>query len=161
MTAYLYCSIMSAAYNFRIVSTALWLQMCTLSSNTPGFEPQFRCFLGVWRFVSYLTSPTLNFYIYKMGIIRISFKGLWRGTIRATFNSMQTVRIQDMVLLINNRNYFKVTLTGHLGSSAVEPLPRLRVWSQDLGPSPTSGSLWGACFSLCLCLYLSLCLMNK
>ena len=28
----------------------------------------------------------------------------------------------------------------------------------DLGSSPMSGSLHGACFSLCLCLYLSLCL---
>ena len=38
---------------------------------------------------------------------------------------------------------------------------QLREWSPDLGSSTTSGSLWGACFSLYLCLCLFLCVSHE
>ena len=53
---------------------------------------------------------------------------------------------------------------GLLGGSAVECLPSAQdVNLGDPGLSPTSGSLHGACFPLCLCLCFSVCvsLMNK
>ena len=53
---------------------------------------------------------------------------------------------------------------GHLGGSVVEHLPSAQMDEpQVLGSSPTSGSLQGAYFSLCLylCLSIYMPLMNK
>ena len=53
---------------------------------------------------------------------------------------------------------------GHLGGSVVEHLPLAQGVMGVPGSSPTSGSLHGACFSLCLCLCLlslPMSIMNK
>ena len=42
-----------------------------------------------------------------------------------------------------------------------QQLIMLRAWFQNLGWSPTSGSLHGVYFSLCLCLCLSLCVSHE
>ena len=48
---------------------------------------------------------------------------------------------------------------GRPGGSVVERLPSAQ--GVTPGSSPTSGPLQGACFSFCLCLPLSVSLMNK
>ena len=48
-----------------------------------------------------------------------------------------------------------------LGGSVVEHLPLAQGMISRSGSSPTLGSLWGACFSLCLCPCLSLCVSHE
>ena len=50
---------------------------------------------------------------------------------------------------------------GHLGGSVVEHLPLAQGVISEPGWSPTLGSLWGACFSLCLPLFLPLCVSHE
>ena len=78
---------------------------------------------------------------------------------KANSSSGNLLWFPDTELLIK-----KEASVGRLGGSVVEPLPSAQVvvpWVPGL--SPTSGSLWGVCFSLCLCPCLSLCLswINK
>ena len=56
--------------------------------------------------------------------------------------------------MISNRDIIKYLNKGHLGTSVVEHLPLAQV--VILGPGIESHIGWD-CFSLCLCLYLSLC----
>ena len=56
---------------------------------------------------------------------------------------------------------FKIFFLGSLGGSAVWRRVSPGCDPGDLGWSPASGSLRGACFSLCLCFCLSLCFSHE
>ena len=69
-------------------------------------------------------------------------------------SGLSTATTSNKTWYIFRRKHCRAARVAQRLSACLQP----RVWSWSLGSSPTSGSRWGACFSLCLifCLSLSL-----
>ena len=113
-----------------------------------SLHSQHWCFWCVWssNFVE-----GLSIWVYMI-FLMISFilNTFCRNTTEAILNF--TASYQEGVCYKIFKKHKKGLLSGCL---------RLRAWPKSPGMSPTSGSLHGAWFSLCLCLCLSVCVSHE